>query len=90
MLSQISDNKINGQFEYKTDSHLATLTYRLKSNIMYLMHTSVPAELQGQGIASKLAKEALTTARNEELKIVVWCPFVSGYIERNPEWKELI
>lgn len=88
-LSKITNNKKNGQFEYKTEEHLAYLTYRLRKKTMFFMHTTVPEELAGQGLASALALEALNYAKEKGYLIAVMCPFVSGYVKKHPEWYEL-
>ena len=87
--SQIKNNKTNGQFELRTDEHLAYLTYRMRKKTMFFMHTKVPDELAGQGIASGLALAALNFAKDHKYAIAVMCPFVSGFVEKHPEWYEL-
>jgi len=51
------------------------------------MHTWVPQELEGRGIASALAEFALNYAKENELQTVVYCPFVKAYIQKHPEWQ---
>ena len=53
-------------------------------------HTLVPASLEGRGIASVLARTALDDARSRHLRVVPLCPFVRDYIERHPEYQELV
>jgi hypothetical protein len=55
-----------------------------------LVHTEVPAELEGHGIGGRLAKAGLEFARQENLKVVPSCPFVAAYIRRHPEYLELV
>lgn len=86
----IVNNKKNGQFEFSTELHLAYVTYRILKNTMYFMHTAVPDELSGKGIASALALEALKYARSNNYKIALLCPFVSNYVKKHPEWYDLI
>lgn len=63
---EITNNKQNGQFEYRTDEHLAYLAYRMRKKTMFFMHTKVPDELAGQGIASALASTALNYAKEKK------------------------
>jgi len=86
---EIINNTKSGQFEYRTEDHLAYLTYRLRKKTMFFMHTKVPKELSGQGIASSLALEALNYAKSKGYLIAVMCPFVSSYVKKHPEWYEL-
>ena len=53
-------------------------------------HTGVPFALEGRGIASRLARAALEYARAHELKVVPLCSFVAGYIQKHPEYKDLL
>lgn len=85
----IINNKTNGQFEYRTADYQALLTYRMRDKTMYLMHTKVPDELSGKGIASTLAKKALEFAKSNNYKIAVLCPFVTNYVKKHSEWYDL-
>ena len=53
------------------------------------MHTFVPDEIGGRGIASKLASTALQYAKDQGHKIAVLCPFVAAYVKKHPEWYAL-
>ena len=50
----------------------------------------MPEQLEGRGIASKLAKTALDYSRAEGLTVVPLCPFIASYIERHPEYADLV
>jgi uncharacterized protein len=87
---KITDNKEQQQFQTMVDGEQAYLEYRWYKGDMALMHTFVPEQLEGRGIASALAKYALEHAREHKLKIMVYCPFVAKYLQRHPEYKELV
>ncbi len=53
-------------------------------------HTGVPPALEGRGIGSALAKTGLEYARANNLEVVPLCSFVRGYIERKPEYQDLV
>jgi predicted GNAT family acetyltransferase len=50
----------------------------------------VPSELEGKGIASKMAKFALEQIKEEGLKLVPLCPFIASYLKRHTEYKDLL
>jgi predicted GNAT family acetyltransferase len=50
----------------------------------------VPKELSGQGVGTRLARGALEQARARGLKVVPKCPFIAGFIGKNPEFAELL
>ena len=54
------------------------------------MHTFVPDSLSGKGLASALAHYALEYAKERQLKIIVYCPFVGVYIKKHPEYNILV
>jgi predicted GNAT family acetyltransferase len=54
------------------------------------MHTEVDDAFEGQGIGGKIASFALDEARAEGLEVLPICPFVRGYIERHPEYVDLV
>ena len=72
------------------DGHTALAAYRLKPGVITFTHTEVPKELGGRGIGSQLAKGALDQARERGLKVVPLCPFIKAYIEKHPEYADLL
>jgi predicted GNAT family acetyltransferase len=80
----------SGRFEIEQDGHVAYLEYTIAGNILGLIHTEVPKELRGTGLASELTVNALKFARDHGMKVDVICPLVAGYFERHPEHKDLL
>jgi predicted GNAT family acetyltransferase len=80
----------NGYFELERDGHVATLQYTVAGQVLALIHTEIPEALRGSGIATTLVKSALDWAREHHMKIDVVCPFVAGYLEKHPEYSDLI
>jgi NAD+ kinase len=66
------------------------LHYRRKDGTVILIHTEIDQAFEGRGLASRLAAGALDDARARSTPVVVSCPFVSGYVERHPEYKDLL
>jgi uncharacterized protein len=79
------------RFEFEQDGYTAWLEFdRDDRGWMTLWHTEVPPALRGQGIAATLARTALEYARDENLKVDVICPLVLNYLQKNPEFQNLI
>jgi predicted GNAT family acetyltransferase len=79
------------QFELVVDNHKAKVTYvMLSPTSIIFTHTMVPFSLKGQGIASYLAKHVLDYARDNNLNVIPQCPFIRSYIERHPEYDDLV
>jgi len=83
-------NEAAHSFEAALGKKIAKIDYAQSNGRLNLLHTEVPIEDQGQGIASDLAKAALDYARGENLQVVPTCPFVSTYIKRHPEYLEIV
>jgi predicted GNAT family acetyltransferase len=86
----VVNNEAKQQFEAHVDGLLSLLAYRRGGDRIVMIHTEVPAALEGRGIASVLARTALEDARARQLRVVPLCPFVRGYIERHPEYRPLV
>ena len=82
----VENNKIRQRFEIRMDGHLAKLNYRVNDGEIDLIHTEVAEELGGRGLGNKLVEAALAYARDNKLKVVPSCSFVSNYLARHPEW----
>ena len=64
--------------------------YRRRGDRLALLHTEVDESLEGRGLAGRLAVAALEDARREGLVVVPLCPFMAAYIERHPEYQDLL
>jgi predicted GNAT family acetyltransferase len=70
--------------------HTAFIEYRRRTGVVEMTHTEVPLDLRGEGIGSELVRSALDWARAENLRVLPSCPFVAAFIERHPEYSELV
>jgi hypothetical protein len=68
----------------------AFVTYHLKKNVLSLIHTEVPPALRGKRLGDALAGAVLDYARDQELTVKPYCPFVAGFITRHPEYADLV
>ena len=73
------------------DGALAGFTiYRDRPGLIAFIHTEVGDEFEGQGVGSTLVGEALQDARRRELEVLPFCPFVNSYIQKHPEYLDLV
>lgn len=86
----VRHNRTASCFETEVDGHRAVAEYRLEGERMIFTHTFVPPELRGRGLAEKLVRPALAWAREERRRVVPACSYVAVFIERNPEFQDLL
>ncbi|MDX2163507.1 MAG: GNAT family N-acetyltransferase [bacterium] len=86
----VTHNTIDHQFETVVGEHKGLIAYRQMGNVIYMTHTEVAPALEGKGVAGKIAQFALDYVREHGLKVVPSCPYVRGYIERHPEYQDLV
>ena len=87
---EVRNNTATHRYEVALDGQLAVLTYSQRGNQIAFLHTGVPEELEGHGIANALAHTALEDARANHHMVVPACPFVATYIRRHPEYLSLL
>ena len=86
---KLINNTDEEQYEFHIDGFMPHVVYRMHGEAIYLMHTEVPPQLEGKGIASHLIEAVLKDIDARHLKMVPYCQFVIAYIQRHPGWKRL-
>ncbi|WP_292054748.1 MULTISPECIES: GNAT family N-acetyltransferase [unclassified Brevundimonas] len=90
-LSPIRDNQNEHRYELEIDGQLAYVEYNNVAGGRLVSKTLVPKELEGQGIASRLARHVLQDIRDKGLKILPTCTFFAAYIQKHPdEYRDLV
>lgn len=72
------------------DEVVGLIAYRLHDGVITLVHTEVDPAHSGQGHAATLARGALDDARTRGLRVVPSCPYVASYIEKHPDYADLV
>jgi predicted GNAT family acetyltransferase len=90
MPNSVRDNAAQQRYEMDIDGQSGFVTYRRQADIMTLVHAEVPHELSGHGLGSALAAGTLQLARSQGYKIVARCPFIANYIQKHPEFHDLL
>jgi predicted GNAT family acetyltransferase len=88
---EFADNADAHRFELRDgDQVLGSIDYRLRDGVITLVHTEVDPAHSGQGLAARLARGALDDARSRGLSVVPSCPYVASYLEKHPEYADLV
>lgn len=87
----IIDAPERNRFEIHEDGQLAGFAvYRLEPGRITLVHTEIDDAFGGRGLGGKLARTALDTARERGLAVVPRCPFIRAWIEKHPDYADLV
>ncbi|MBM0234717.1 N-acetyltransferase [Micromonospora sp. STR1_7] len=91
MSTLIEDNPAKNRFEILVDDALAGFTaYVPRGEVLVFTHTEVDPGFQGKGVASALIKGTLDEIRTRGVRLVPQCPFVAAYIDKHPEYADLV
>src|SRR5262249_7411507 len=63
---------------------------RTEEHTVDLLHTTVPVAASGKGIAGQLSQAAFDWARASGTGLVVHCPYITRWLERHPEQRDLV
>lgn len=86
----IRNNTDKHRYELPADGELALVTYNLNPPNLMITETLVPQRLEGQGLASRLARHVISDARARGLRILPVCPYFSAYLQTHPEHAEVV
>jgi predicted GNAT family acetyltransferase len=88
---EVVDNPTEQRFEARRDGRVVAFAqYRRVRGRLVFFHTEVDPAFEGQGIGSRLAAGALDDVRAHGLTIGVKCPFIAAYLQRHPEYEDLL
>ena len=88
--SEVQHNEAAERFELRVQGQLAFARYHLVDGVMWLTHTETPPSLRGHGLAARVVRTALDHARANGLKVRPACSYVSSYMRRHPETRNLL
>src|ERR1700722_9109255 len=87
----VTDNPASSRYELHVGGERAgTIAYQLRNATISLLHTEIEPSFQGAHLAGYLARFALDDARERGLAVLPFCPYVSSWIKRHPEYAELV
>jgi predicted GNAT family acetyltransferase len=87
----VVNNPEQNRYELRRDDELVGfVTYRERPGLIAFVHTETDNRLEGQGLASQLVAGALDDVRGRGLEVLPFCPFANSYIQRHPEYADLV
>ena len=87
----VTDHPERERYEIHVDGALAGYAeYRGRKDTRTFTHTEIDERFEGQGVGSRLVHDALEDVRRLGLHVIPMCPFVRAYLERHPEYLDLV
>lgn len=91
MKTEVMDQPDRERYEIRVGGELAGFAdYVLTPGMITFTHTEIDKSFEGKGIGSALTRESLDDVRERGLTVLPVCPFVKGWIERHPEYLDLV
>ena len=89
----VADHPDAGRYEITVDGErVGFVSYRLTESEITLPHAEVDPAREGQGLGSRLVRGTLDDVRARGLTVrpAPLCPFVAAFIERHPDYADLV
>ena len=87
----VTDSTDRQRYELLDDGQLVGfIDYRADDALVVMMHAEVDPRFEGKGYGSAMVKAALESVRDSGRSVVPGCSFVRAYIQRHPEWQDLV
>jgi predicted GNAT family acetyltransferase len=75
------------RFEIRADGEPAGVAaYHRRPGVIAFVHTEIDPRFEGQDLASKLIRAALSAVRSEGESVLPFYPFVRSYLARHREY----
>jgi hypothetical protein len=79
------------RFEIEQDGKTSYLEFETDGQgWLTLIHTEVPKELRGRGIAQELVTTAFQYAKDNNLKVDLICPVAAHIVQTHPDFQALV
>jgi predicted GNAT family acetyltransferase len=87
----VQDNPAESRYEIRDgDRVLGFAAYERRGDTVVFTHTEVDPDAGQDGLGSTLVRAALDDVRSKGGSVVPLCPFVRGWIERHPDYADLV
>ncbi|WP_017573884.1 GNAT family N-acetyltransferase [Nocardiopsis halotolerans] len=91
MATDVVDVPDQRRYEIRVDGEVAGFAeYILTEGLVTFTHTEIDPAHEGRGLGGALVREALDDVRSRDLDVLPLCPFVKGWIQRHPDYTDLV
>jgi predicted GNAT family acetyltransferase len=86
-----TDNPGESRYQMHVHGELAGfVTYHRHGQAISFQHTEVLSAFQGEHLATHLARFVLDDARERGLAVLPFCPYISSWIRKHPDYADLV
>jgi uncharacterized protein len=87
----VANNPEQSRYEVLVDGAVAGFAqYVRHPTHLNFVHTEIGSRFEGRGLGGRLVKAALEDVRATGGRVVATCPFVAAYLDKHPEYGDLI
>jgi len=92
MATAVTDDRERMRYDISEGGRpVGFVTYRLRPDLIDLVHTEIDADHEGHGLAAILVRAVLDDARSRGLAVLPTCPYVATFIgEHADEYLDLV
>jgi uncharacterized protein len=91
METTVRNNPEKSQYEIRDgDNVLGVAAYERRGDTTVFTHTEVDPDAGQEGLGSTLVRAALDDVRGRGGSVVAQCSFVRGWIQRHPDYADLV
>jgi predicted GNAT family acetyltransferase len=92
-MAELRVTRVPAESEYTLligDLPAGFLRYAPRDGGVVLLHTEVDPQIEGRGLGATLVRGALDDVRARGEEVVVLCPFARAWLDRHPEYHDLL
>ena len=88
---EVRENEAEQRFEiWLGEQPAGLMIYEGQGEVLAFVHTQIDGRFGGQGLGSTLIRAALDTERARGVQVLPYCPFVKAFIEKNPDYLDVV
>jgi predicted GNAT family acetyltransferase len=87
MSLDVKNDEKAGKFYATVEGQEAKIEYEKSGEVYNLLHTFVPEELRGHGVAEQLVTGALEQIQRQGARFLPTCPYIQGFLKSHPQYQ---
>ena len=88
MSMEVKNDEKAGKFYATVEGQEAKIEYEKSGDVYDLLHTFVPEELRGHGVAEQLVTGALEQIQRQGARFRPSCHYIQGFLKSHPQYQE--